>query len=224
MSYVISQLLTEQEVSEVRSALNSSEDWQNGSATLTHKIDHEMKKNSELIQTSDAYKKATSILYRALDRCNDFIDFTVGKTSGPILFSRTPQGGYYKPHFDSSDMGEFSNTLFLSDPDEYSGGELVIMDGNCPRKFKLRAGSMVTYYCGVSHQVNEVISGTREAAVFWTHSKFKNSKQREIYSDLQKALRYMSYTIPDTVEESQKDSCFLVRQAMYSLERYKAEL
>ena len=223
MSYIISELLTEDQVSEMRSALDSSDRWIDGRISVDNPT-VDIKQNLELHQETVGYKQASSILYSALDKCQDFMDYTIGEQSGPILFSRTPQGGYYKTHFDLPYLGDFSNTIFLSDPDEYSGGELVLMNDNRPKKFKLKAGSMVTYPCGTPHKVNEVTGGTREVAVFWTHSKFKNSRQREIYSDLRKSLRYLPHTIPDSVEESQKNPTFLVKQAMFNLERYKADL
>ena len=225
MSYIISELLTEDQVSEMRSALDSSQSWYDGIKSISNpSLNPDIKKNIELDQQTESYRQASSILYNALDRCVDFADFTVGEKSGPVMFSRTLQGGYYKTHFDAPDMGEFSNTVFLSDPDEYSGGELILMNGNHSEKIKLKSGSMITYSCGISHQVNEVTSGTREVAVFWTRSKFKNSRHREIYSDLRKALRYLPYKIPDSVEESQREPSFLIRQVMQNLERYQAEL
>lgn len=226
MSYIISQVLTEEQVSEMRSILSSSKKWIDGRSSLNNASpDTDIKKNHELSQQSDCYRQASSMVYSALDNCQGFMDYTIGDQSGPVIFSRTSTGGYYKPHFDMSSLGEFSSTIFLSDPDEYEGGELVLMDGNRPKKIKLAAGSMVTYNCGVAHQVTEVTNGCREVAVFWTHSKFKNSRQRDIYSDLQKCLRHLPPTNKiKSVGESQEDPSFLVKQAMYNLERYKADL
>ena len=228
MSYIINELLTEDQVSQIRSALNSSQDWVDGMKSIIshkHPSNNGIKKNLELDHKSDAYQKACPIIFNALLRCVDWADFTVFDTSGPVMFSKTHQGGYYKTHFDAPNIGEYSNTVFLSDTDEYSGGELVLMNGNRSEKIKLKSGSMVTYPSGLSHQVNEVTSGTREVAVFWTQSKFKNSRHRQIYSDLQKALRNLpTYTIPDSVEESQKQPSFLIRQVMQNLIRYQADL
>ena len=228
MSYIISELLTEDQVSQIRSTVNSSQDWVDGIKSIIshkHPSNNGIKKNLELNHKSDAYQKACPIIFNALLRCVAWADFTVFDTSGPVMFSKTLQGGYYKTHFDAPNIGEYSNTVFLSDTDEYSGGELVLMKGNRSEKIKLKSGSMVTYPSGLSHQVNEVTSGTREVAVFWTQSKFKNSRHRQIYSDLQKALRNLpTYTIPDSVEESQRQPSFLIRQVMQNLIRYQADL
>jgi len=228
VSYIISELLTEDQVSQIRSAVNSSQDWIDGMKSIIshkHPSNNGIKKNLELDHKSEAYQKACPIIFNALLRCVDWADFTVFDTSGPVMFSKTHQGGYYKTHFDAPNIGEYSNTVFLSDTDEYSGGELVLMNGNRSEKIKLKSGSMVTYPSGLSHQVNEVTSGTREVAVFWTQSKFKNSRHRQIYSDLQKALRNLpTYTIPDSVEESQRQPSFLIRQVMQNLIRYQADL
>ena len=130
MSYIISELLTEDQVSQIRSTVNSSQDWVDGMKSIIshkHPSNNGIKKNLELDHKSDAYQKACPIIFNALLRCVDWADFTVFDTSGPVMFSKTHQGGYYKTHFDAPNIGEYSNTVFLSDTDEYSGGELVLM-------------------------------------------------------------------------------------------------
>jgi PKHD-type hydroxylase len=225
MSYLIQQVLNSEELLAIRDILGSTDNWNDGTKTMISSSG-KTKKNIELSSKCDEYLEASKILYTAIDRCVDFADYTVPNQSGPILFSRTNLGGFYKPHFDSPDLGEYSSTLFLSDPDKYSGGELSIFIDGRSKKFKLNAGSMVTYPCGMSHMVCEVTKGTRAAAVFWTESKIKNSRRRQMYSDLGRAKRFLPPPPAphDTVEYSQSDPTFIISQVMNDIIRYGADL
>ena len=227
MSYLIQQVLNSEELLTIEEILASTDAWRDGKYTLVSKTrdDNTTKNNYELSQQSEDHTKLSDIVYKAVDRCVNFADYTLPKESGPILFSKAEKGCYYKPHFDAVHLGEYANTLFLSDPNKYSGGELSLMIDGCPKKFKLKAGSMVTYLCGRPHQVCEVTEGTRKAAVFWTRSKIKNSRQRQMYSDLQRATRLMPPPlVHDTLESSQTEPLFLIEQVMHDILRYGEDL
>ena len=104
----------------------------------------------------------------------DWIHFVCQKSNTPPMFSVTSEGGYYRAHFDAPQNGHFSNTLFLSDPDEYEGGELeILVDGEL-KQFKAKAGQVVTYETGLAHQVRPVTKGERKALIWWTHSMILN--------------------------------------------------
>ncbi len=227
MSYLIQQVLNSEELLSIGEILASTDEWRDGKRTLVSPYNEKnsTKNNYELSQTSDDYAKLSNIVYTAIDRCMSFADYTLPKESGPILFSKTEQGCYYKPHFDAVHLGEYANTLFLSSPDKYSGGELSLLIDGRSQKFKLKAGSMVTYLCGRPHQVCEVTEGTRNVAVFWTRSKIKNAKQRQMYSDLQRATRLLPPPIVhDTLESSQSEPLFIIEQVMHDILRYGEDL
>jgi len=84
---------------------------------------------------------------------------------------------------------DVSFTLFLSDPDTYDGGELVIETSAGEQPFKLQAGSMIVYPSTTLHRVAPVERGTRVAAVGWARSFVRNAEQREILFDLETARR-----------------------------------
>jgi PKHD-type hydroxylase len=108
------------------------------------------------------------------------------------LFSRYEQGMSYGTHVDNSLMGSGDNlmrsdislTLFLSDPDTYSGGELIIESTQGEQVFKLPAGCMIIYPSSTLHRVEIVTSGVRLAAVTWVQSLVRDLGDREILFDL----------------------------------------
>ena len=115
------------------------------------------------------------------------------------LFSRYEQGMSYGTHVDNSLMGsgdhlmrsDISLTLFLSDPDRYVGGELVIESTHGEEVFKLPAGCMIIYPSTTLHRVEPVTAGVRLAAVTWVQSLIRDVGDREILFDLETARQIM---------------------------------
>ncbi|AIE75141.1 MULTISPECIES: Fe2+-dependent dioxygenase [unclassified Synechocystis] len=114
------------------------------------------------------------------------------KKMRPCLLSRYLPGMAYGWHTDNALMGQgdhgsrsdVSLTLFLSDPESYGGGELVIDTGFGEQSFKLQAGSLVAYPATFLHRVTTVTAGERLAAVTWVESWVRSAQQREILFDL----------------------------------------
>lgn len=115
------------------------------------------------------------------------------KALTPLLISRYGPGKQYGTHVDDAMMQgmrtDVSFTLFLSDPDSYEGGELVIETSAGEQPFKLRAGSMIVYPSTTLHRVGPVERGMRVAAVGWARSFVRSAEQREILFDLETARR-----------------------------------
>ena len=113
------------------------------------------------------------------------------KALTPLLISRTAVGGGYGTHVDSALMGglrtDVSFTVFLSSPDDYDGGELVIETAGGEEGFKLPAGATLVYSAGSLHRVAEVTRGQRTVAVGWAQSFVRSAEQREILFDLETA-------------------------------------
>jgi len=220
MRYITTQLLTEDEVSQIRSWVGASKNWVSG--TKTQRIANvERKNNIELHQGSESHKKASALIANALSKNKEFGDFVIPIRTSGITISRTRPGGFYKPHFDTHTLGDFSNTLFLSDPSEYDGGELCLWSDGKVEKIKLTPGMMITYECGIAHQVNEVTRGMRDVAVFWAKSEFKNEKLRDAMTDLFKCKEILGETpVLDTIEESQTNPSFLISQIIHTIRRY----
>lgn len=115
------------------------------------------------------------------------------KALTPLLISRYAPGKQYGTHADDSLMQgmrtDVSFTLFLSDPDSYEGGELVIETSAGEQPFKLPAGSMIVYPSTTLHRVASVEQGIRLAAVGWARSFVRSAEKREILFDLETARR-----------------------------------
>jgi PKHD-type hydroxylase len=114
----------------------------------------------------------------------------------PLLFSRYTSGMAYGSHVDDAVMGrearlrsDVSLTLFLSAPEEYEGGELVIESSAGEQSYKPQAGSLVLYPSSSLHRVEPVRRGTRLAAVSWVQSLVRDPAQRELLFTLDTARR-----------------------------------
>ncbi len=115
------------------------------------------------------------------------------KAMTPLILSRYRQGQTYGTHVDDALMQglrtDISFTLFLSDPETYDGGELVIEDGFEARAVKLPAGSVMLYPSTTLHRVAPVTRGERLAVVGWVQSRVREAAQREMLFDLERAVR-----------------------------------
>lgn len=122
---------------------------------------------------------------------------------GP-MFSRYRAGDHYGRHIDEPIMdgmrADISFTLFLSDPDSYDGGELVIEGTSGDDAHKPTAGSLVLYPTNALHRVTPVTSGVRLAAVGWIRSLVRNPEQRELLFDLDTA-RYRMFETAGKTED-----------------------
>lgn len=122
----------------------------------------------------------------------------------PPLFSRYADGKSYGLHMDNALMGnqriDLSLTLFLSEPTDYDGGELVIYFPTGERRIKLPAGSAVLYPTTALHQVTEVTRGERLVMVTWMRSLVRDAAQREILFDLQMASQRLAEQLGKTPE------------------------
>ncbi len=110
-----------------------------------------------------------------------------------LILSRYRTGQTYGLHVDDALMNgvrtDLSFTLFLSDPDTYEGGALVIEDTFEQRAVKLPAGDLILYPSTTLHRVEPVTSGERLAVVGWVQSWVRSADQREILFDLERSLR-----------------------------------
>lgn len=109
-----------------------------------------------------------------------------------MLLSRYEEGMFYGPHVDDALMNgertDVSFTLFISPPENYEGGALVIDEAAGEREVKLTAGSLILYPSTALHRVEKVTRGTRTAVVGWIHSHIRHAHQREMLFDLDQAI------------------------------------
>ena len=114
------------------------------------------------------------------------------KTFTKLMVSRTEGGGHYGMHVDNALMGgaraDISFTLFLSEPEAYEGGALIVADRVEERAFRLERGEAVVYPSDTLHRVEPVTRGARLAVIGWVQSWVRDPRQREVLFDLWQAM------------------------------------
>jgi hypothetical protein len=135
-----------------------------------------------------------------------FVSAVLPKQVFPPLFNRYDPGMSFGPHLDNSIRQitgtpyrvrtDISVTLFLSQPDEYDGGELVIDDLYGSHAVKLPAGEMVLYPASSLHHVTSVTRGTRFASFFWIQSMVRDEHPRTLLFDFDMAINHQTSPAP----------------------------
>ena len=158
-------------------------------------IAREIKNNLQIKRDAEAVKRCGPMMLEALRRNATFYSAALPHRIHGPLFNRYDVGMTYGLHVDNAIMGDevpvrtdVSATLFLSAPEQYDGGELVIQENVGDKRVKLPAGSMVVYSSTSAHRVEPVTRGTRLAAIFWVQSMVRDEPKREILYDLSEVL------------------------------------
>lgn len=172
--------------------------WQDGRETAGPQA-AQVKNNQQLAFASDTARRLRAVVMQALDHQPLLFSATLPKRVYPPTFNR--YGGAtnaYGNHVDSAvrhvpDTGQrvrtdLSCTLFLSEPADYEGGELVIEDGAQAHSVKLAAGDLVCYPGSHVHRVTPVTSGVRFASFFWIESLVRGGEQRRLLFEMDQAL------------------------------------
>ncbi|MRW89918.1 Fe2+-dependent dioxygenase [Duganella sp. FT80W] len=187
-------VLTDDEVAAVRNILAAAE-WVDGRLTSgTQSAD--LKRNRQLPEQGAACQQAQQIVLSALRRNQLFFSAALPGKISPPLFSWYEAGDYLDDHVDVAlrysggerVRGDLSCTLFLSEPDSYSGGELVIADAWRDEVVKLAAGDMVLYPANRVHRVKPIEAGARQACFFWIESMVRSAEQRDLLFEMDRNL------------------------------------
>jgi PKHD-type hydroxylase len=194
---VIRQVLDADAVRDMRVRLDAAP-WTDGNATSGHQSAL-AKHNSQLAEGSAEAKAMGELILDALGRSPLFIAAALPLKVYPPLFNRYGVGDGFGDHVDSairirsgSDFrirSDLSATLFLADPEEYDGGELIA-EGQAP--IKLPAGDMIVYPASSVHRVTPVTRGTRLASFFWIQSMVRDATAREMLFDLDRSIQELS--------------------------------
>lgn len=156
-------------------------------------------KRNEQLGAGPAAERARELVIAALGSNGVFAAAALPRRFAPPVFARYTPGMAFGTHMDNALMGggpgqerlrsDISVTLFLSEPEDYDGGELVMETSGGEAEYKLAAGSAVAYPTTVLHRVNPVTRGTREVAVTWAQSLVRSPDRREILFDLERVSR-----------------------------------
>lgn len=176
-------------------------------------------KNNRQLKSSDPHAVALKEQVKAALTKNALFQSTVRpKSIHTLLFSRYEVGMSYGTHTDNAMMAgrwrsDVSFTIFLTPPDTYEGGELVIEGPSFEQKYKLGSGCAIAYPSSTLHRVAPITTGSRWAVVGWAQSWVRDPAQREILFDLDTARRAI-------FKEKGKNKSFdLVSKSMSNLMR-----
>jgi len=193
MVFVLSQVVTPDEVSGIRSALSGA-CWVDGRETAGG-IAAEVKSNAQLGDADPLRVELAQRIVAALVRSRDFNAAALPAKVYPPGFNRYAKGSAYGEHVDAvirSFPGapgfvrcDLSGTLFLSNPDEYDGGELVVRTSSATHEVKLPAGDVFLYPSTTLHSVRPVTRGERVASFFWVQSLVRDHEYRRILFELE---------------------------------------
>lgn len=185
MIYHLQAVLTQDELTELR-AIATRVRWDDGRRTAGP-IAAPLKHNTEAPHDSREAQAAAEITLRAIRRHPQFFSAALPAVMSPPMMNRYAEGMDYGDHCDAAIMGggapmraDLSATLFISDPADYEGGELVtdVMPGGYAAK--LPAGDLLLYEANTVHHVAPITRGTRLAMIFWTQSMVRDAQQRAL--------------------------------------------
>jgi PKHD-type hydroxylase len=154
-----------------------------------------VKNNLQLPGASGAHARITKIAIEAMSAHEVVMASALPRAFRPPLVSRYETGMGYGRHVDDAIMGtpamrtDISFTLFISEPSEYEGGELVLEMPEGDHTYKLEAGSVVLYPSTMLHRVDPVLSGVRTVVVGWIQSLVADPRLREALFDLYRVRR-----------------------------------
>ena len=201
----IPNILSAEQVREFRALLDEA-DWVDGRVTAGHQSAR-VKDNAQLPEDSPLARKLGDQVLATLERNATFISAALPLKVFPPLFNRYRGGQSFGTHVDNAVRQvrgtahkvrtDLSATLFLSDPQEYEGGELTVEDAYGAHRVKLPAGDLILYPSSSLHHVTAVTRGARLASFFWIQSMVRDDGERTMLFDLDTALRRLSHEQPD---------------------------
>jgi PKHD-type hydroxylase len=191
-------VLSPDEVARCRERLAAA-DWVDGRVTAGAQSAR-AKNNLQVPEDSTAARELSELILGALGRHEGFVSAALPLRVFPPLFNRYDQGMGFDTHVDNAIRfsgpvryrTDVSATLFLSDPDAYEGGELIVEDAYGAHAVKLPAGDLVLYPATSLHRVAPIVRGSRWASFFWVQSIVKSDERRTLLWDLDNAIRSLS--------------------------------
>jgi PKHD-type hydroxylase len=202
----VPQVLDPPTLSRCRQALAGA-DWVDGRVTAGHRSGR-VKQNRQLPEDSPLARQLGGLVLAALERCPLFVSAVLPQRVFPPLFNRYAAEMRFGSHVDNAIRPlpggagrlrtDVSATLFLSDPDSYDGGDLVVEDTYGSHAVKLPAGDLIVYPASSLHHVTPVTRGTRLACFFWVQSLVRDTGQRRLLFDLDMAIVDLDRQLPDS--------------------------
>jgi len=200
----IPDILDREQVLQLRAALDAA-DWTDGRETVGAQ-GAQVKHNRQLPDASPLRRQLGDVVLAALAKNPLYHAAALPLRTLPPRFNRYEGGGEYGMHVDGSVMAlpngeqlrsDISCTLFLSEPDDYDGGELIVSDTYGEHEVKLPAGDVIIYPSSSLHRVQPVTRGARVAAFFWVQSLVRDDGRRRLLYELDASIQRLVATGAD---------------------------
>lgn len=222
----VPKVLTKEQVAKCRKAFDDA-DWVDGRGTAGPQA-ATVKQNMQLPENSLSARQLGEMVLEALGRSPLFIAAAVPLRVLPPMFNKYGQGQFFGSHIDGAIRSvpgagvrirtDLSVTIFLAEPDEYDGGDLVIEDNYGTQSVKLPAGDMVLYPSTSVHHVTAVTRGYRVASFFWVQSMIREDGPRRMLFDLDQSIQQL------TMDRGHEDATVVRLTGLYhNLLRHWAE-
>jgi len=196
----IPEVLSKEQVAGMRRAMAAVE-WTDGRQTVGPQ-GAKVKRNLQLPDASPLRRELGDLVVAALARHPLYHAAALPLRTLSPRFNRYEGGGEYGFHIDGAVMAtgdrevqvrsDISCTLFLSEPEEYEGGELIVSDTYGEHEVKLPAGDAIVYPSSSLHKVTPVTRGARIASFFWVQSLVRDDSARRMLLELDTAIRNLS--------------------------------
>ncbi len=197
MLLALPNVLSATQVAEARRILEAAE-WTDGRSTAGHQ-GALVKDNLQIPATHPAARQVGEVIVRALHQHPLFMSAALPLHILPPMFNRYSGGQTFGNHVDGSIRQipgtgqrlrtDLSCTLFLANPEDYDGGELIIEDTYGSKSVKLPAGHLILYPSTSLHQVTPVTRGTRLCSFFWLQSMVRDDGRRRLLFDLDVSIQ-----------------------------------
>jgi PKHD-type hydroxylase len=200
----IPDVLSREQVTQMRAMLDAA-DWTDGRETVGAQ-GAQVKRNQQLPDASPLRQQLGQLVLAALARNPLYHAAALPLRTLSPRFNRYQGGGQYGFHVDGAVMAlssdaqlrsDVSCTLFLSEPDEYDGGELIVNDTYGEHEVKLPAGDLIVYPSSSLHRVTPVTRGARVASFFWAQSLIRDDSRRRLLFELDASIQRLTQTGAD---------------------------
>ena len=212
----IPEILSKDEVREMRRRLDAAE-WVDGRATVGDQ-GAAVKRNRQLAESSDTARELGAVVMRALARNPIYFAAALPARTVPPLFNRYESDETYGFHVDGAVRQypgapgwlrtDLSATLFLSEPDSYDGGELIVKDQYGEHLVKLPAGDMILYPANSLHCVTPVTRGARVGSFFWVQSMIRENNRRQMLFELDQSIQQLRAQLGETEQTLSLTNCY----------------
>ena len=213
----IPDVLSPAEAGAMRAALEASDAWVDGRATAGYQ-GAPVKRNQQIAEGSQIALEMGDRIVASLERHPLFISAALPNKVYPPLFNRYEGGMHFGSHVDGAIRlvpgsgvrvrTDISITLFLTPPDEYDGGELLVEDTFGVQEVKLPAGHAIVYPGTSLHQVRPVTRGARVSSFFWAQSLVRDDTQRAMLFDLDGAIQRLNASNGDEAARRTLVGCY----------------